>query len=217
MGAIASAILRQNAAIDSRDGRWNHPPPRAEIVQDRRVAGDGAGDLHLIRRARTLQPVEAMAHATFTDRALAMQGFPLRANRRMRRIRPWLRVTPSLSTLWIASGTALASPALLLGFALVSAVGAARRKHPFDELYDRVLRRVTRSEALLDNPAPRRFAMALAAAWAATAALLLVTHHRRAGRIAGGLLGAAGATVASTHLCLGSWAYRQIVGTKRRA
>jgi hypothetical protein len=157
-----------------------------------------------------------MAHATFTDRALAMQGFPIRANRRMRRIRPWLRLTPSLSTLWIASGTALASPALLLGFALVSALGASRRKHPFDELYDRVLRRVTKGEPLLDNPAPRRFAMALAAAWAATAALLMVTRHRRAGRIAGGLLGAAGATVASTHFCLGSWTYRRIAGVGRR-
>ena len=78
------------------------------------------------------------------------------------------------------------------------------------QLYDRVVRRVARRERLPDNPAPRRFAMALAAAWAATAALLMVTRHRRAGHIAGGLLGAAGATVATTHFCVGSWAFRQL-------
>ncbi|MDB4970226.1 MAG: hypothetical protein JWN44_5915 [Myxococcales bacterium] len=187
------------------------------MVRDQRVAGRRHVTYTSYDAREPCTPVEAMAHATFTDRALAMQGFPIRANRRIRRIRPWLRLTPSLSALWITSATALASPALLLGFALVSALGASRRKHPFDQLYDRVLRRAVKSEPLPDNPAPRRFAMALAAAWAATAALLLVTRHRRAGRIAGGLLGAAGATVASTHFCLGSWAYRQLerVGAMR--
>ncbi|MGZ3406622.1 MAG: DUF4395 family protein [Polyangia bacterium] len=141
-----------------------------------------------------------MAHETFTDRALAMQGFPVHADPEIRRMAPWLRVTPSLSTLFIATGTALASPTILLGFSLVSAFGASRRKHPFDRLH----------QALPDNPPPRRFAMALAAAWAATAAALLASGHRRAGMVAGGLLTAAAATVASTHFCVGSWAYRQL-------
>jgi hypothetical protein len=141
-----------------------------------------------------------MEQATFTERALAMQGFPIETDPSIRRIAPWLRLTPSLSTLWIATGTALASPAMLLGFSLVSAFGASRHKHPFDRLH----------EPLPDNPPPRRFAMALAAAWAATAAALMATGHRRAGMLAGGLLGVAGATVASTHFCVGSWAYRQL-------
>lgn len=144
----------------------------------------------------------------FTDRALAMQGFSGRAA--LRKVAPWLRLTPSLSTLWITTGTALASPAGLLGFSLVSALGAARPTHLFDALYNRGIRRLIKGRPLPENPPPRRFAMGLAAAWAATAALLLRTGHRHAGRIAGGLLAVAGATVASTHFCLGSGAYRLI-------
>ena len=152
----------------------------------------------------------SMAHATLTERGLAMQGFPIGSDPSLRRVEPWLRLTPALSTVWIASGTILASPAMLLGFSLVSAFGASRHQHPFDRLYDRGLRPLVKGEPLPDNPPPRRFAMALAAAWAAVAAALLATEHRRAGRVAGGLLSVAGATVASTHFCLGSWVYRQL-------
>src|SRR5262249_48138050 len=127
--------------------------------------------------------------------------FPVQADPSIRKVAPWLRATPALSTLVITGGTVLASPAVLLGFAAISAFGASQRKHPFDRIYRR---------QLPDNPPPRRFAMGLAAAWATTAALLMTTGHRRAGRIAGGLLGAAGLTVATTHFCLGSWIYRQL-------
>ncbi len=128
-----------------------------------------------------------------------------------------LRLTPALSTLWIASGTALASPALLVGFAIVSATGASQRKHPFDRLYDRLIARPTGGARLPDNPPPRRFAMGLASACAAATALLFATGHRRAGFVAGGLRGAAGATVATTHFCVGSWIYRQLEPLRRRA
>jgi Domain of unknown function (DUF4395) len=145
-----------------------------------------------------------------------MQGFPFRSDPLIRKVEPWLRLTPSLSTLWIASGTALASPAILLGFSLLSALGASRHKHPFDRLYDSGIRRLAKSGPLPDNPPPRRFAMALAAAWAATAAVLMASGHRRAGMVAGGLLSVAGGTVASTHFCLGSWAYQQLKRLRSR-
>jgi hypothetical protein len=146
----------------------------------------------------------------FTDQALAMQGFQTRSDPKIRQLEPWLRLTPSLSTLWIATGTLLGSARGLLGFSLISALGAARRKHPFDMLYDRAFRRLRTSPPLPDNPAPRRFAMATAAAWAALAAALLRSGHRRTGRIAGGLLALSGATVASTHFCFGSWTYQML-------
>jgi hypothetical protein len=157
-----------------------------------------------------------MTPSTLTERGLSMQGFPILTDSSCRVAAPWLRFTPSLSTLWIATGTALRSPATLLGFAVVSAVGASSHKHPFDRLYALGSRRLGKLPSLPDNPPPRRFAMALASAWAATAAVLFLTRHRRAGIVAGGLLGAAGATVASTHLCLGSWVFRQLARLRRR-
>jgi uncharacterized protein DUF4395 len=152
-----------------------------------------------------------MAHADLAERGLAIQGFQMPASPPLRRAQPWLRLTPSLSTLWIASGTALGSPKMLLGFSLVSALGASQHRHPFDRLYDRAIRPLAHGPELPDNPPPRRFAMALASAWAATAAALFATGHRRAGVVTGALLGAAGATVATTHFCFGSWLYRQLM------
>jgi hypothetical protein len=151
-----------------------------------------------------------MTSAMLAERGLKMQGFAVGADPSLRRVAPWLRLTPSLSTLWIATGTMLASPALLAGFALVSAFGASRGEHPFDRLYERWIRGRVHGERLPRNPPPRRFAMALASAWALTAALLVQSGHRRAGRVAGGVLTAAGATVATTHVCLGSLLYRQL-------
>jgi Domain of unknown function (DUF4395) len=144
---------------------------------------------------------------TAGERGLAMQGFAVATDPAIRRVAPWLRVTPSVSAVWLATGTALGSPPLLFGFAAVSAFGASRHRHPFDHLYAIAHRR----ERLPDNPPPRRFAMGLAAAWAAAAAALLASGHRRAGRVAGGLLVGAAATVATTNFCLGSWIYRQLI------
>ncbi len=141
----------------------------------------------------------------FAQRNLAMQGF-----KAVPSASSWLRMTPSMSTTWIATGTALRSPLVLLGFSLVSAFGASRRTHPFDQVYNRGLRRLTHGDALPENPAPRRFAMGLASAWAATTAALFATGHKRGATVAGALLALAGGLVASTHFCVGSFIYRQV-------
>lgn len=153
-----------------------------------------------------------MTSTTLTERGLAMQGFRVDLDPTIRDVQSGLRFTPSLSTLWIAAGTALASPSILLGFALVSAFGASRHRHPFDRLYNRI----SQSEPLPENPPPRRFAMGLAAAWAGASAILLATGHRAVGRVAGALLAAAGMTVATTHFCVGSWVYRTAIGGRDR-
>jgi hypothetical protein len=151
-----------------------------------------------------------MSQATLSDRNLSMQGFPIQQDSSFQRIRPWLRFTPSLSTLWIATGTALASPTALFTFSLISAVGASQNKHPFDHLYEHAIMPFTHGEPLPDNPPPRRFAMALASAEAISAASLLATGHRKAGIVTGAVLTFSAATVALTNFCLGSWIYRKV-------
>jgi hypothetical protein len=157
-----------------------------------------------------------MTRARFTTRNLEMQGFTCASAPSLERVAPWLRLTPSLSTAWIATGTALASPGALLGFSFVSALGASRRRHPFDRIHDVLRRRRAAGAPLPENPPPRRFAMALAAAWAAATAALFATGHRRGGRVAGGLLGLAGLSVATTHFCFGSWLYHRLARLARR-
>lgn len=138
---------------------------------------------------------------------LELQGFDCALLPDGERSVRWLRFTPALSTLWIIAGTALRSPTLMWGLAVIAAVGAAGW-HLFDALFDLTLRRWVHAPPLGANPAPRRFAMAVAAAWSAGVGILFRAGWIESGIVAGTALALAGLTVATTHFCLGSWLYR---------
>ena len=121
----------------------------------------------------------------------------------------WLRFTPMLSTTCILIGTILRSPLVLWTFAGIALVGAAGW-HLFDAVFNGIVRFWVQAPALGPNPVPRRFAMALAAAWSAVAGWLLSAGFTAAGMVAGGVLALAGAIVSSTHFCLGSWFYHRV-------
>ncbi|HVH66395.1 MAG TPA: DUF4395 family protein [Gemmatimonadales bacterium] len=140
---------------------------------------------------------------------LQLQGFDCDSDPRVLAGARWLRFTPTLSTVCIIAGTALRSPIVLWSFALVTMVGAAGW-HLFDALFNVFVRRWAQAPPLGPNPAPRRFAMAVAAVWSATASGLMSAGFVRTGVVAGGALAVAGAIVATTHFCLGSWMYRRL-------
>ena len=137
---------------------------------------------------------------------LILQGFACNTDPRVAATAQWLRFTPALSTLCIIAGTALRSPAVLWGFAIIAAIGAAGW-NIFDQLFNALVRHRVRAPRLPPNPAPRRFAMAVAATWSAGAGWLMSAGQGWAGVAAGAALAVAGATVATTHFCLGSWLY----------
>ena len=142
---------------------------------------------------------------------LTLQGFACSAGETGPAPRGWLRWTPALSTAWILAGVVLAWPALLWAFSFVAALGAVTGRHPFDVLYDRGVRLLTGGRELPVNPAPRRFSMAMAAAWSAATGALFWAGEAAAGYGVGSVLVVAGASVSLTHVCLGSWVYRRIV------
>lgn len=78
----------------------------------------------------------------------------------------------------------------------------------FDELFNVLVRHWVGAARLPPNPAPRRFAMAVAAVWSGAAGWLMTIGLGWAGVALGSALAVAGATVATTHFCLGSWLYR---------
>jgi hypothetical protein len=151
-----------------------------------------------------------MGMSPTTRAGLTMQGFACDVDPRVVSAARWLRFTPALSTIWIALGTALRSPILLWSFAVIAALGAAGW-HVFDALFDVLVRPAVKSSPLPPNPPPRRFAMAIAAAWSAGAGALMAAGFTLTGVVAGSMLALAGATVATTHFCLGSWFYHQIL------
>lgn len=124
-------------------------------------------------------------------------------------VEPWLRVTPALSTAIILLGTVIGSAVVLWLFAAISGFASTRRVHPFDRMSN-LLRNRGENDALPINPPPRRFAMAVAALWAAGTGALFASGHLTAGYLSGGALSMAGLTVATTHFCLGSWLYQRL-------
>jgi hypothetical protein len=95
---------------------------------------------------------------------------------------------------------------VLWAFAIVAAMGAAGW-HPFDALFNTAVRPWVGAMRLPPNPPPRRFAMAMAAAWSAGAGWLFANGFGGAGVAAGAVLVIAAVLVATTHFCLGSWLY----------
>lgn len=122
-------------------------------------------------------------------------------------VAPWLRWTPTLSTIFILLGTILQQPYILWAFAVIAFVGVAGW-NLFDALFNYGVRFILRLPRLPSNPAPRRFAMALAATWAAVTGVLFATGWTRSGLVAGILLLIAAVTVATTQFCFGSLVWR---------
>jgi hypothetical protein len=151
--------------------------------------------------------------ASPTRAHLLLQGFACDANPAILASSRWLRFTPALSTVAIVGGTLLRSPAVLLAFTACAAIGAAGW-HPFDALFNHVVRHVVGAEPLPPNPAPRRFAMAVASVWAAGTAWLYSAGFATAGLVAGLALGVAAVLVSTTHFCIGSLIYRMIWGPR---
>ena len=119
-------------------------------------------------------------------------------------IAPWLRWTPTLSATFILLGTILHQPYILWAFAAIAFVGAAGW-NAFDALFNYGVRFALRLPRLPRNPAPRRFAMALAAIWAAVTGALFAAGWTLSGLVAGILLLIAAVTVSTTQFCIGSW------------
>ncbi len=142
-------------------------------------------------------------------RGLMLQGFACDTDPGIASAAPWLRFTPAISTLCIIAGTALRAPSVLWAFAAVAAVGSLGW-NAFDQVFNSAVRRWVHASPLPANPAPRRFAMAVAAVWSGAAGVLLWLGPVWVGQVAGAALAVAGGTVATTHFCLGSWMYRQL-------
>jgi len=142
-------------------------------------------------------------------RRLMLQGFACDSDPSVASAAAWLRFTPALSTLCIITGTVLPSPVILWAFAVLAGIGALGW-HAFDQVFNAVIRGWVQAPALPPNPAPRRFAMAVAAVWSGAAGLLIALGLVWEGIAAGALLAGAGFTVATTHFCLGSWLYRRL-------
>jgi hypothetical protein len=149
-------------------------------------------------------------------RRLEAQGYCDLDDPALRELGPWLRWSPALCTTVIIVGTVLGSPAVLLGLAPLAALGAMLNRHPFDHIYNAVVRRVTKTRPLPPHAAQRRFACGLAALWLTGTAWAFHIGATQLGYVLGGALAAVALLVSVTHFCIPSLIYNTLFGRKAK-
>lgn len=123
------------------------------------------------------------------------------------RLDKWLRVAPALTLAWTALALALQSTLLLWLLALVALVGVFDRDHPFDALYNHVVRYRQGERRLPAHRAPRRFAFGVAATLLAVSGWGFAAGAMAVAWWSGATLVAAAALMSVTGMCLPSYVY----------
>ena len=151
----------------------------------------------------------------YVRKHVEIQGFRNLDDDRLARVAPWMRFTPAANILLVAVGTVLASPVVVGTAALLMAWGAVTRAHPFDRLYNGVVRPLFGGPRLPPSADRRRFVFAVAAAWLALTAAVLQAGGVTAGTILGGVLAVMIVPLAGAHVCLISEPMERLFGPAR--
>jgi hypothetical protein len=147
-----------------------------------------------------------------TRRRLEIQGFVGVDEQTLAVTAPWLRMAFALCTAIAAVATMLASPALLYALVPIAAWAAVFPVHPFDLIYNHVVRRFTGTPPLPERGAPGRFACGLAAVWLVATAMAFQAGATITGYALGGTLTVVGALVSTTDICIPSLCFRMMFG-----
>jgi hypothetical protein len=134
---------------------------------------------------------------------LATQGYSL-SDAQCRQLAVGLRFATGLCLALVGVALVLESPAVIFALSAIGLVAGFSARHPFDHLWNRVVRRVVRGAPLPPNPPRRRHAFKLATAWLLSVGVLFAAGATTAALILGGLLLAACTVVTATNLCLPS-------------
>lgn len=130
-------------------------------------------------------------------RRIEAQGYSGLSDEDLRALDPWLRFTPFLFGLLTALATIAKSPVSLFALAVFSATGALLRRHPFDALYNFVIRPIEGSPRLPPSSGRRRVLYGLHGALVALAALAFLKGHAQAAPTIGWALAAESAWLAA--------------------
>jgi hypothetical protein len=130
-----------------------------------------------------------------------------------------LRFSTGLCLTLVVVALALESPLMVFALSGIGVVAGFSPRHPFDHLWNRVVRHLVGGPALPPNPPRRRHAFKLATVWLATIGVLLSAGATTAGLVLGGLLVAACGAVTVANLCIPSemFAWWERRATRKRA
>ncbi len=150
-----------------------------------------------------------------TRRRIEAQGFVGLSDTEIGQINYWLRLAPAICLAWTATGVVLASPRILMLLVPFALLGAILPLHPFDVLYNHVIRRVTKSQRLPRYGEPRRFACLMATLMVSATAGMFAMGLSLAGYLLGAVMIVMAGVNVSTGFCVPSFIYGKLFGTRR--
>lgn len=144
-----------------------------------------------------------MSTGTWMRSNLTTQGYCLSEAER-RELSVALRFSTGLCLALVVVALALQSPVIVFALSGIGVVAGFSARHPFDHLWNRVVRHAVGGLVLPSNPPRRRHAFKLATVWLASVGVLLSVGATTAGLVLGGLLVAACGAVTVANLCIPS-------------
>ncbi len=134
---------------------------------------------------------------------LTTQGYCLTDSER-RRLAVGLRFSTGVCLALVVVALVLQSAVVVFALCAVGLVGGFSARHPFDLVWNRVVRHLLGGPQLPPNPPRRRDAFKVGTAWLTLVGVLLGAGATTVALVLGGSLVAACATVTATNLCLPS-------------
>ena len=145
-------------------------------------------------------------------RRVEAQGFCGLSDQQVREFDGWLRFSPALCLLWVAVGVITASPTVLILLVPFALTGAIWDRHPFDLIYDKVLRKVFGGSPIPSYGRPRRFACLMASVMISITALLFYLEFKIGASVLGGVMITMATVNVMTGFCVPSFIYAFIFG-----
>jgi uncharacterized protein DUF4395 len=134
---------------------------------------------------------------------LTTQGYCL-SDQDRRELAAGLRFSTGLCLSLVIVALVLESPVFVFALCGIGAIASLAERHPFDHLWNHVVRRIVDGPVLPPSPQRRRDPFKVATAWLVSVATLFAVDATTAALVLGGLLVAACATVTVANLCLPS-------------
>jgi hypothetical protein len=154
---------------------------------------------------------------TRTRRLLELQGYLGHDDATLSAIAPWTKLAPALCLVWTAVGTTLGSAQVIWALVPFALGGALLPYHPFDLLYNHLLRHLTGTPALPRHGAGRRFACSLATVWLVVAGTGFASGADLVGQLFGWSLVVTATSPVITGLCMPSYLWMRLSRALRAA
>lgn len=141
-----------------------------------------------------------------------MQGFVGMSDAALSEIRPWLRVSPAITIVWMATGLFLGSAKVIWALIPFSILGAILPGHPFDVFYNFGIRYLLGKRALPQYHLARRSCCLMASMWAGVTGWAFYSGAAALGYLLGVVFIGAALLPVTTDFCIPAYLYGLIFG-----